>query len=163
MQEIERKFLPTALPGDLESLPSREIVQGYLSINPAIRVRASRGHYRLTIKGGGLVSRTENTFELGSEEAFLHLLKKCDGRVIRKRRYLVPIQGYPHLKGELDVFKDELTGLVILEVEFPSEEEAQAFRPPAWFGEDVSRDGRYHNSYLSRCETVPNCPLSRKN
>ena len=55
MQEIERKYLPTSLPDHLESFPHREIVQGYLSRSPAIRVRASRGHYRLTVKGGGMM------------------------------------------------------------------------------------------------------------
>lgn len=161
MQEIERKYLPTSLPDHLESFPHREIVQGYLSRSPAIRVRASRGHYRLTVKGGGMMSRTEDTFDLGSKEAFEHLLGKCDGRVIHKTRYLLPVEGYPQLTGELDVFSGELEGLVVLEVEFPDEQMADAFQPPAWFGEDVSFDGRYHNSYLSACEEVPPCPLGK--
>ena len=36
------------------------------------------------------------------------------------------------------------------EVEFPSIEEAESFAAPEWFGEDVTYDGRYHNSAMSR-------------
>jgi CYTH domain-containing protein len=36
------------------------------------------------------------------------------------------------------------------EVEFESEEQANAFEAPGWFGEEVTFDGRYHNSYMSR-------------
>ncbi|MBP5291451.1 MAG: CYTH domain-containing protein [Lachnospiraceae bacterium] len=162
MQEIERKFLPVSLPEGYEEHPHREIIQGYLSRDPAIRVRSSRGRYRITIKGGGMMSHTEDSFDLGSEEAFLHLLSKCDGRVIRKTRYVLPIKGYPGLKAELDVFEGELEGLVMLEVEFPDEDAAAKFRPPLWYGEDVTADGRYYNSYLSVCEEIPGCPLMGK-
>ena len=33
-------------------------------------------------------------------------------------------------------------------VEFSSKEEALVFNPPTWFGEDVTMDGRYHNSAI---------------
>ena len=41
-------------------------------------------------------------------------------------------------------------GLVFVEVEFESLDEATAFTPPEWFDEDVTNDKRYHNSYLSK-------------
>ena len=50
----------------------------------------------------------------------------------------------------MDVFHGSLAPLVLAEVEFPTVEEANAFVPPDWFGADVTMDGRYHNSYLSR-------------
>ena len=162
MQEIERKFLPVYWPERLEEYPHRRIIQGYLSEQPAIRVRSSRGRYRLTIKGKGMLSHTEDRFDLGSEEAFNHLLSKCDGRVIRKTRYELPIEGYPELKAELDVFEDALDGLVMLEVEFPDETAAAAFRVPEWYGEDVTGDERYYNSHLSVCDEIPDCPLRQK-
>ena len=34
------------------------------------------------------------------------------------------------------------------EVEFPSEKEAEEFTPPAWFGDEVTNDRRYHNSNM---------------
>ena len=80
------------------------------------------------------------------EEAFKHLLKKTDGIVIKKDRYEIPYERYII---ELDIFKDELDGLIIAEVEFPSEEEALDFTPPDWFGKDVTGDPKYTNSNLS--------------
>ena len=61
--------------------------------------------------------------------------------------YLVEKDG---LKIELDVFHGVHQGLILAEVEFSSEEEANAYQPPEWFGEDVTFDGRYHNSYMSK-------------
>ena len=48
------------------------------------------------------------------------------------------------------IFEEDLKGLVIVEVEFDSIEEANAFTSPDWFGEDVTNSGKYHNSYLSQ-------------
>ena len=48
------------------------------------------------------------------------------------------------------MFDAPFAPLVLAEVEFESEEEANAFVPPQWFGEDVTFDGRYHNSYMSK-------------
>ena len=51
---------------------------------------------------------------------------------------------------ELDLFREALDGITLAEVEFSSIEEAESFIPPDWFGEDVTYDGRYHNSAMSR-------------
>ena len=44
----------------------------------------------------------------------------------------------------------DLAPLLLAEVEFPSEEEANSFPPPDWFGEDVTFSSKYHNSTLSQ-------------
>ena len=82
------------------------------------------------------------------KESFEHLLKKCDGIIISKSRYKIPIEN--NLTAELDIFKGDLDSLKLVEVEFGSVEEANNFIPPEWFGEDVTTDGRYHNSYISK-------------
>ena len=51
---------------------------------------------------------------------------------------------------ELDIFEQPYEDLVIAEVEFETEEEAEQFQPPSWFDKDVTMDRRYHNSYLSQ-------------
>ena len=56
--------------------------------------------------------------------------------------------------GELDIFGGVLDGLYFIEVEFESEEDAENFVPPVWFGENVSDDKRYANSYLSKCNDL---------
>ena len=153
--EIEKKYRPAKLPDDLETYPHYEIVQQYLSRNPAVRVRKSQGHYRLTIKSGGKKSHEERNFDLGTEEAFTCLLEQCEGRRLYKTRYLLPVDGYPGLVAELDVFSGNLEGLVILEVEFADEKSAEDFRPPAWFGPEVTDDRRYHNSWLCLEDDLP--------
>ncbi len=145
--EIERKFLVDKFPVDLETYPHKRYVQGYLCRNPVVRVRDEGGEYVLTYKGAGLLAREEYNLPL-NEEAFLHMIKKCDGRVITKNRYRIQIPG-TGLTAELDVFLSELSPLVMVEVEFESEEEAKAFLPPDWFGKEVTYDERYHNSVLS--------------
>ena len=83
-----------------------------------------------------------------TEEAYCHLREKADGRIITKERYCIPYGD--HLAIELDVFAGDLSPLLLAEVEFSSEEEANSFTPPDWFGEDVTFSSKYHNSTLSQ-------------
>lgn len=55
---------------------------------------------------------------------------------------------------ELDRFHGKLEGLCFVEVEFANEQDADSFIPPAWFGENVSKDKRYTNSFLSQCDSL---------
>lgn len=144
--EIERKFLVSVLPRNLEQYPSKKIAQGYLCTAPVVRIRRSDDTYYLTYKGGGLLAREEYNLPL-SKESYEHLLPKIDGLLIAKTRYLIPLSH--KLTAELDIFEEELSGLTLVEVEFESVEEANSFNPPDWFGEDVTYTSTYHNSYLS--------------
>lgn len=144
--EIERKFLVSVLPRNLEQYPSQKIAQGYLCTAPVVRIRRSDDTYYLTYKGGGLLAREEYNLPL-SKESYEHLLPKIDGLLIAKTRYLIPLSH--KLTAELDIFEEELSGLTLVEVEFESVEEANSFNPPDWFGEDVTYTSTYHNSYLS--------------
>ena len=72
-------------------------------------------------------------------------MEKIDGHPITKRRYMIPYEPYTI---ELDIFEGHMKGLIMAEVEFPSVDEANSFTPPSWFGEDVTEDGRYHNSNM---------------
>ena len=144
--EIERKYLIHKLPEDLETYPCRKIQQAYLCTTPVVRIRRQDQDYYLTYKGGGLMVREEYNLPL-NKDAYQHLLKKADGIVLSKTRYLLPLTDT--LTIELDVFDSPYQGLWLAEVEFPTEEEANAFVPPAWFGEDVTFSSAYHNSTLS--------------
>lgn len=145
--EIERKFLVKNLPGRLESYKSHQIEQAYLCTEPVVRIRRQDEEYYLTYKGEGMMVREEYNLPL-TKTAYEHLLTKADGKIIKKRRYLISLED--NLTVELDVFSSPMTDLFLAEVEFSSEEEALAFVPPDWFGEDVTCDKRYHNSYMSR-------------
>ena len=134
--EIERKYLVKILPDHLEQYPCRQIEQGYLSTNPVVRIRRK-----------GLMVREEYNLPL-NEESFTHLKEKIDGLLIQKRRYLIPLAEKYTI--ELDVFEGALAPLVLAEVEFETEEEANTFVTPEWFGEDVTFSTKYHNSTLSQ-------------
>ena len=56
---------------------------------------------------------------------------------------------YKGLVAELDVFHGRHNGLMLVEVEFPNTKAANSFVPPDWFGEDVSEDPCYRNSFLA--------------
>ncbi len=144
--EIERKFTVKCLPENLVDYPCKPIEQGYLCTDPVVRVRRKGEEYWLTCKGKGFLVREEYELPL-SAEAYRRLLAKADGRVITKDRYHIPCGEYTV---ELDVFAGDLAPLIIAEVEFPSVEAADAFVPPAWFGEDVTEDPAYSNSNLSK-------------
>jgi CYTH domain-containing protein len=57
----------------------------------------------------------------------------------------------PHggLRIEVDVYDGALTGLVLAEVEFATEQDSAAFEPPDWFGAEVTEDARYKNRALA--------------
>lgn len=162
--EIERKFTIRCLPEKLEEYPAKKLEQGYLCTHPVVRVRKSvkdRGtKYILCYKSKlGLKKKADaaanvcEEVELPlTEESYAKLLSKAEGRVITKTRYLIPYGTYTI---ELDVFEGELCGLMFAEVEFPNEEEANAFVPPEWFEADVTFDKRFRNNYLAQWAEAP--------
>lgn len=158
--EIERKFTIKELPANLESYPFRHIEQAYLNENPVVRVRKEDEDYYLTYKGRGMMAREEHNLPL-TRESYYHLRDKADGKIISKKRYLIPLlnptfrDGAPtppadyQLTIELDVFDPPFAPLIMAEVEFGSKEAAEAFLPPDWFDEDVTYRKEYHNSYMA--------------
>ena len=121
--EIETQISCTPSSGQFrESFPSRRIEQAYLSVGPAVSgVRRDGKSFYLTYKGIGLMVREEYNLPL-TEASYLHLLAKADGAGITKQRYQIPYA--PVDTVELDVFDGAYAGLILAEVEFPTEEEA---------------------------------------
>ena len=151
--EIEKKYLLKEMP-QLQNYEFHKIEQAYLCTNPVVRVRREDDSYYMTYKGGGMMVREEYNLPL-NKEAYEHLVKKADGNVISKTRYLIPMED-DGLVAEVDVFDAPFAPLVMAEVEFVSEEQAKGFTVPEWFGEEVTFDGRYHNSYMSRMKFEEN-------
>ena len=92
--EIEKKFLVHLSNIELNNYEYRIIEQGYLSTSPVVRVRRDNDDYYLTYKSSGLMVRQEVNLPL-TKESYMHLIKKSDGNVISKRRYLIPYQYVP--------------------------------------------------------------------
>lgn len=154
--EIERKFLidSSQIPSDLTSFPSKEIKQGYILHSPALRIRKENEEYILTYKDKGGLSREEINITL-PEAAGEKLFTKCDGHIIDKTRYLIPADAKDTSSGrdlliELDIFHGEFDPLCYAEVEFDSEESANAYEPPVWFGRDLTGIRGFSNSDLSK-------------
>lgn len=147
--EIERKFLIDRgnLPEDLERYRCLRIEQGYLCTDPVVRIRRQDEEYYLTYKSKGMLAREEYNLPL-NREAYEHLKGKADGIFISKLRYVIPERDGLFI--ELDVFEAPYEGLLLAEVEFPSEDAARSYEPPEWFGEDVTFNSKYHNSTLSK-------------
>jgi adenylate cyclase len=149
-QELERKFLVTGeLPDDLDRYPSEEISQAYIAVaddGTEVRLRARGGDYTLTVKSGPSLARVEVEIEIDAGR-FESIWPLTAGRRIVKRRYLIPAGG--QLSIELDLYAGELDGLVTAEIEFESEDQAEAFEPPPWIGSDVTGDGAYSNQSLA--------------
>jgi adenylate cyclase len=129
--EVERKFLVDD-PPELDGVRADEIDQGYLAIGSEDEVRLRRKGDRLllTAKRGGGLAREEAEVEL-DREAFDRLWPLTEGRRLHKRRYVLPLGD---LEIEVDVYAGDLDGLVVAEIEFPTEEAARAFEPPEWLG-----------------------------
>ena len=139
--EIERKFLVRTerLPKDLPE--GNELEQGYLSVDPTVRVRLVAGpegtrHAELTIKGKGLMSRAEFNYPIPNEDAEA-LLGMC-ARSLRKVRRRIG-------RFELDHFRER--DLWLAEIELADERER--FQRPPWLGDEVTNDPEYANSRLA--------------
>lgn len=150
--EIERKFLVAddwTPPPDVEPEPIR---QGYLTDNGSgteVRVRAAGDERLMTVKRGRSAThaavRDEIEFGVPSD-VFDQLWLLTEGQRIEKLRYAIPVGD---VTATVDVYVDRNDGLSVVEVEFDSEAAATAFRPPPWFGPDVTGDSRYSNRRLA--------------
>jgi adenylate cyclase len=151
--EIERKFLLTDLPAYLlEGVKHYEIRQGYfVSVEgrkERVRAKADEKgeliYFRTYKEGEGLV-RIEDEWKITKAE-FEVIWPSTQGQRIEKTRYVIPVDDH---EAELDIYKAGLEPLMTVEVEFDSEEEAESFVPPDWFGEEVTGIVRYTNAELA--------------
>ena len=158
--EIERKYLVAQLPPNLEEFEHIEIEQGYLCTSPTLRIRKAGDAYILTVKenrrsqSGAIVNREEE-FALSPDD-YKRLRTKCDRGFVTKTRYFIDLRRqtgdglYSGLVAELDIFHDANASLILVEVEFPDENVAKNFVKPIWFGDEVSSDPHYRNTYLAQ-------------
>lgn len=157
--EIERKYLVPHLPADIDQYRHLEIEQAYLCTSPTLRIRRMGDSYILTVKerivlNSSAIHNREEEFKLNAQ-TYQRLLAKCDSGHVAKTRYYIDLYQLTHnpshqgLTAELDIFHGRHQGLQLVEVEFPDTESANTFIPPDWFGEDVSADPTYRNSFLA--------------
>lgn len=162
LKEVERKYLvdPENIPIDLESCQRAELKQGYLAISAdgsetRIRSFGDGKRFELTVKSSGTVIRDEQNIKI-TKEMFNTLWPLTSGARVEKTRYYIPLvdEHGREYTAELDTYKGHLEGLATIEVEFGGREadasvRADTFKPPEWFGKDVSGDKRYKNRSLA--------------
>ena len=144
--EIERKYLLTSDEWRGQGL-GKSIKQGYLSQDPAptVRVRICDHQAFMTVKGRTTgITRVEIEFEISLDHAH-DMMELCSKPLIEKTRYE---NWHAGMKWEVDEFHGENAGLIVAEIELPSEE--TFVEKPLWCGEEVSHDLRYSNSRLSQ-------------
>lgn len=150
--EIERKFLLDQAPeGITATVTPTQISQGYLVCeqDSELRIRKRDNRYTLTQKSGNGLVREENETDI-TAEAFAIMWPFTDSRQLTKKRYTFDYQGQ---ECELDVYEGRLSGLVVLEAEFDSEEAARNFIPPDYCTRDITEDKAFKNATLARLGT----------
>lgn len=153
--EIERKFLvdKTRWSPDSAGVHYR---QGYLCSGAGItvRVRVAGEQAFLTVKGAARgYARDEYEYPVPVTDAEAMLADLCQQPLIEKIRYRTD---YADHVWEVDVFQGANSGLVLAEIELPSED--TSFVLPPWVGLEVSGDPRYFNSTLARTPQSGSAP-----
>ncbi|MCQ2609795.1 MAG: adenylate cyclase [Lachnospiraceae bacterium] len=153
-KEIERKWLVHEVPCDimshLSTYKKKEIIQGYISHSPHIRIRYDGEKYYLNFKRvieSEDIEREEYEYEITKSD-YVILSKKTEGIIIYKTRYEIPIED--GLIIELDFFHKEYDGLIYAEIEFEDKEKAIAFVPKDWFFKELTGKIEYTNAGLSK-------------
>lgn len=149
--ERERTYLVSKLPAGLsldESVLLRDIYIPEDVDHAHLRLRQKGDYYEATkkiqINEGDSSRQTEHTIPLTREE--FDALASCSQKALQKRRYFTQIDGHA---AEVDVYEEKLTGLVVVDFEFATEEEFTAFVQPDDMLADVTQDEVVGGGYLA--------------
>jgi len=142
MEELERTYLAKVLPEGLLESPSKEMVDIYLpasAVHPHLRIRKAGEKYEITNKQpvikGDASRQIESTIVLTSEE--FGDLNLIPGKRVLKKRYYHTFEGRIY---EVDVFEGQLSGLVLVDIEFESNEDKLAFLAPDFCLAEVTQE-----------------------
>lgn len=150
-KEYEEKFLvrqdllPRALLSGLSS-----IRQGFLSLDPVVRIREQDGAYIAEFKGGD-----DDEILIGhpTPKHGAKLLGHCAdvAGIITKGRGRIEA-GFDHRVWELDVFRGKNAPLMVVEIEKPTKKYALKKHKalwPDWVGKNITKDKRFKNKALA--------------
>ena len=142
--ELERTFLLKYKPEGLEKSPFVEITDIYFPENAehsVLRLR-NRGNEKfemtkkICIDEKDKSEMEEHTIILSEEE--YKSLAKAGGKKVVKARYYYDMPGGE--RAEVDIFKDKLVGLVLVDFEFNDKKKKDDFVMPEFCLADVSQD-----------------------
>ena len=140
--ELELTFLAKELPKGVKTAKPTRIVDIYVPDTPKhshLRLRQKGDKYEMTkkmpITEGDASEQIEQTIPLTKDEFVA--LSNCSKKRVAKDRYKVKIEGK---MAEIDVFMDELKGLVLMDFEFNTIDEKTAFKMPSVALADVTQE-----------------------
>src|SRR5262249_20979223 len=139
--EIERKFLVRDDSWQSQVTHQQRIRDGVVAIAAGrkVRVRIREQRATLTVKSRitGLAN-AEFEYEIPMADAEELMVHHCLQSGLAKTRYFVPHAGHTW---QVDVYKGILAGVILAEVELPSE--TAEFALPPWVGQEVTGDPAY--------------------
>lgn len=148
--ELELTYLVKTLP-DLTKAPSKLVVDVYFPLNAThscLRLRQNGDQFEITKKipvdGADSSHQHEHTIKLTQPE--FTALAVAPGKRVVKRRYFYDFNGR---LAEIDVFEENLKGLVLADFEFKTREEQAAFKMPDFCLADVTQDEAVAGGYLA--------------
>ncbi len=140
--ELEKTYLAKYLPADLADFPQTEILDIYIPVetkHPNLRIRKRGDSYQMTKKilsdEGNASEAEEHTIKLTNDE--FDSLSTIRGKRVRKIRYAYVFNG---IDAEVDVFQDDLKGLVMIDFEFKDVKQKAAFKMPDFCLVDVTNE-----------------------
>ncbi len=139
--EYEKTYLAKYLPEGLRDCDKKEVLDVYIpksEKHPTLRIRKNGSKFEITKKepvSEDCSEQEEHTIHLNETE--FKALSKTEGNRVRKIRYLYPFKGRV---AEIDIFLDGLEGLALVDFEFKTREEKQAFEMPDFCLADVTQD-----------------------
>ncbi|MFT4532652.1 MAG: adenylate cyclase [Candidatus Saccharimonadales bacterium] len=140
--EVELTFLASDLPPEISGGKPQILKDVYVNRSNGLwilRLRKRDNYFELTKKLK--LSPTdhslheETNIEITEDE--YNILAPCSELVIEKKRYKVDIEGR---SAEVDVFGGRLKGLVLIDFEFPSVTDRDAFSAPKYCLYDATQD-----------------------
>ncbi len=142
MIELEKTYLAKFLPSGLKNCKSIEIIDVYIpksSTHPTLRIRKNGDEFEITkkepVKGKDSSRQLEQTIPL--TEAEFKELMKLDGKKVRKIRLFYDYKGKV---AEIDIFQDELKGLVLVDFEFKNLKEKESFKMPDFCLAEITQE-----------------------
>jgi len=140
--ELELTFLVKRMPDKIKSVEPVHIVDIYIpdtSEHSHLRLRQKGEKFEITKKmpvvKEDASEQIEQTIPLTKEEFIA--LANCSKKRVSKDRYNISIDGK---MAEIDVFTNELEGLVLMDFEFITKEEKSAFEIPSIALADVTQE-----------------------
>ena len=146
MLEIERKFMMDGFPVGLDLISEVDIEQGYVSIDPEVRIRKAvdkhtgREEFRMTIKGEGDLTRNEIETNITSD-FYYDTVDFLDVNMIQKDYKKYKLGQWKFEVACVDPGTDR--AFFYGEIEFPTEQDAKDFVVPSYFGREITFNDEY--------------------